>query len=189
MATLKSSSLESSKRFIKITFEALWSPVDLVAENKNRTVWELLVCQQGLQLALGLFESSPEQNTLDKCASAHSLSAYISTAEEKISHLYVVTYHKSRQGRRWRRLLGNNLSTLFSPGGGHQDQRWWIWKNSKLWARQPLRISIISGLAEICYDSKVTWSCRCWAPQRWDGGWGRVGPSCHPGARRRALCL
>jgi len=34
-------------------------PVDLVAENKNRTVGELLVCQQGLQLALGLFESSP----------------------------------------------------------------------------------------------------------------------------------
>ena len=111
-------------------------------------------------------------------------------AEEMISHLfYFGTYHKSRQGRRWRRLLGNNLSTLFSPGGGHQDQRWWIWKNSKLWDRQPLRISMISGLAEICYDSKVTWSYRCWAPQRWDGGWGRVGPSCHPGARRRALCL
>ena len=60
--------MESSKRFIKITFKQPFLPVDLVAENKNRTVGELLVCQQGLQLALGLFESSPEQkNTFDKC--------------------------------------------------------------------------------------------------------------------------
>ena len=73
--------MESSKRFIKITFEQPFLPVDLVAENKNRTVGELLVCQQGLQLALGLFESSPEQEkTFDMCANVHLSSTYASSS-------------------------------------------------------------------------------------------------------------
>ena len=65
----------------KITFEQPCLPVDLVAENKNRTVGELLVCQQGLQLALGLFESSPEQEkTFDMCANVHLSSTYASSS-------------------------------------------------------------------------------------------------------------
>ena len=95
------------------------------------------------------------------------------------------TCHRSRRGRRWHQLQGSNPSTPDAPGDAHQDRMWWICK------LQCCSAMTVDGDCDMLKTHKtgihgyrgfrLTWSCRCLAPQRWDAGWARAEPSCHPG--------